>query len=142
MRIVNTHEGSGSSASGTTTCASQSCTAVTREGKPFCPVHVEDNPHAEWVVKQISDRAEEDAVVARGDTPVSGYNIKGLTSQAILQQLSEYGTRTKPRLCRELTLDRAVLDGYVEALLNRGLVVEGMTNRGTETLALRRRPLP
>jgi len=138
MRIEDRHEGATAYQSNTRACELQGCPNVTREGKPFCPEHVDLNPHALRVTQEIAQREAEDAIVAKGDTPVSGYNVRGLTAQAILQDLIEHGTRTKARICRELSLERSVLDGYVEALVEKGLIAEGLTQRGSETLSLRR----
>ena len=122
--------------SGARTCERQGCHQSTREGKPFCSEHVGLNPYALRIAQEIVKRDSEDAVVAAGNTPASGYNVQGLTAQAILQHLVEHGTRTKARLCRELILERKVLDGYVEALIKKGIVSEGMTRRGAATLIL------
>jgi len=138
MKLLPRHTGSTSYTSGARTCGDLGCTKATREGKPYCPDHVGKNSHANRVLQDIAKRTAEDQAVAAGITPVAGYNIRGITARAILQQLDEFGVRTKARLCRELTLERGVLDGYVKALLKRGLVVEGVNKRGVETLRLRR----
>jgi len=102
----------------------------------------EYNTHASQVLKEIATREAEDELVLRHDTPVSGYNISGITAQSIIQQLAEHGTRTAARLCRELSIDREVLDCYVEALVEQGCVTLGRTNRRNLTLTLRRRQGP
>jgi len=121
----------------TRVCGLPGCKLVTREAKPYCPEHVGKNAHAGRVLAEIARREEEDAAVATGGAPTS-YNLRGITSQSVIQQLTEHGTRTKERLCRELGLDRRVLDGYSNALLAVGAVVTGRTVRGSETLSLAR----
>lgn len=95
------------------------------------------NTYASKVLRLIEQRDEDDAFVLRKGTRPKDYNINGVTAQSILQQLRDKGTRTRERLCRELHLDRPVLDAYAEALIAAGLVLPGCTGRGCETLALR-----
>ena len=138
MRIITT-EGS-ASISCSRECEAVKCHETTREGKPFCPEHVELNPHAHRVAQEIARREREDRCVARGETSVEQMNTSGITAAAIMQCLGEKGTRTKARICRELNIESAVLDGYVEALSRKNLVVVGTTIRGNETLTLRSSP--
>ena len=138
MKVIPAHTGNTSYSSGARVCGAWGCKFTTREGKPHCPEHVQLNPHASRVLQDIAQRAAEDALVAKGDTPAEGCNIRGLTAQAILQKLDEHGTRTRARICRDLSLAREVLDGYATALVKRGLIVEGKTQRGSVTLSLHR----
>lgn len=117
-------------------CGFTGCSHGTREGKPFCPEHVELNEHAKKVLAHISARELEDAKVVDAKTKIKDYNVRGITARSIVQHLAEHGTRTKERLCRELGLERPVLDAYSEALIKRGLIHLGKTGRGSETLAL------
>jgi hypothetical protein len=136
MRIADRHEEMTRGSSRTRVCEAKGCSQTTREGKPYCSEHVELNPQAALIMATLARQEIDDSYVTRPGTPVSRYNIKGITAQAILQQLGEHGTRTYARLRRELTLDEDVLDGYAEALIREGLVVKGKTQRGNPTLAL------
>jgi hypothetical protein len=117
-------------------CELPGCKLTTRESKPFCPDHVGENTHAGKVLAEIARREAEDEMVLKGEAHPSVYNLRGITARSILQQLAEHGTRTKERLCRELGLERKVLDGYSDALMAKGAVVIGRTSRGSETLSL------
>jgi hypothetical protein len=125
-----------SSRSPVSRCEARSCGLYTREGKPFCPKHVDMNSYAMRVLESIERRAAEDMSVSLGKIPVSQYNINGITASAILQMLSESGPRTKVRLCRELAVDISIVDGYAKALIKKKLVVAGRTSRGIATLSL------
>jgi hypothetical protein len=127
---------SSSSRSPVTHCEVRSCGLYTREGKPFCPDHVDMNSYAMRVLRSIERRSAEDLAVSLGKTPVSKCNINGITARAILQNLSENGPRTKIRLCRDLAVDISVVEGYAKALIKRKLVVAGKTGRGIATLVL------
>lgn len=138
MRLADRHQGPTAYQSSARTCEAPGCRMNTREGKPYCLDHVELNPHAKQVTQEIAQKEAEDSVAANGGTPASGYNTRGITASAILQHLAEHGTRTKARLCRELVLERKVLDGYAEVLIRNGLLEAGTTQRGNETLSLPR----
>jgi hypothetical protein len=110
------------------------CSATTREGKPFCPDHVVDNPYVQSILHTMATRrAEEDEVRKRGADAV---NIGGLTAKELVLHQSLHGARTVERLSRELQLDAAVLKGYVRALTNTGQIAVGRTNRGSTIVRL------
>lgn len=137
MRVADRNEGNASYHSQTRRCAARDCPGSTREGKPFCSEHVGLNSYASEVMQKIAQRDAEDALALSPNTAPEDYNVAGVTAQSILQQLEERGTRTKERLCRELGLDRELVDAYADALIMRGLVRIGRTGRGCETLSLR-----
>jgi len=138
MKVIDPHYGATSYTAGPRSCEARNCAASTREGKPYCPKHYKLNSYADKVLKEIAQREAEDAVVLDQTTPSASYSIAGITPRSILQKLNEVGTRTRAKLCKELALDRRVLDGYAEALIRENLVVEGRTARGGETLSLHR----
>ena len=110
------------------------CSATTREGKPFCPDHVVDNPYVQSILHTMAERAaEEDEVRKRGAEAV---NVTGLTAKELVLHLSLHGARTVERLSRELQLDATVLKGYVGALTTDGKVAIGRTNRGSTIVRL------
>lgn len=122
-----------SSRTGPNFCEFDGCKETTREGKPYCSNHVELNLYASEVVAHLERRAQEDG---RARRQVRGINTGGVTATELLQNIADHGPRTKERLCRELNIDRAALDGYVEALRVKGLVTVGLTKRGSETVDL------
>jgi len=118
-------------------CKIDGCELTTREGKPFCPEHIDETPYVRALLESIADRNAEDEKVRKREIDPEDYNLCGITAQSILQQLRNYGTRTRVRICRELMLDKKTLDGYADALARADLVVLGSTHRGCETLSLR-----
>ena len=62
--------------------------------------------------------------------------LAGLTARELVLHLSLHGARTVERLSRELQLDPKVLDGYVSALVSKGAVTLGRTNRGSTVVRL------
>lgn len=127
-----------SSLSNTRTCSEDDCKSATREGKPYCPEHVELNPHSRIVVAEIARRQAEDERIRLGKTEPGDVNLSGITAKEILQNLDDHGPRTIQRLCRELSIGAPVLNGYVEALGDRGLIVIGRTSRGSVMVSLRK----
>ena len=123
-------------------CEAPGCLGKTREGKAYCSEHVEMNTYASKVIEAIARRDAEDALVVRANSRPKDYNVDGVTARSILQQLEESGTRTKKRLCLELHLEPGVLDAYTTALVKKGLVRLGRTNRGGETLTLPKTAAP
>jgi len=121
--------------SGTTRfCRSSGCVQTTREGKPFCPDHVEHHPYVQEILGTLAEReAEEERVRTTGAPAV---DPTGLTARELVLHLSLHGARTLERLARELQLDPAVVDGYVDALVERGLIALGRTNRGSTVVRL------
>ena len=76
---------------------------------------------------------EEERVRQRGFKAV---NPSGLTARELVLHLSLHGARTVERLSRELQLDTKVLDGYVGALVRKGVISLGRTNRGSTVVRL------
>lgn len=136
MKVIASHYGNTSYSAGVRSCGAYNCVKSTREGKPYCPKHYELNSYADKVLKEIAKKVAEDAVVLDKSTAPSDYNIDGITARSVLQKLKEVGTRTRAKLCRELSVKPKVLDGYTKALVRAKLVVEGRTNRGGGTLSL------
>lgn len=124
---------SGSSTS-SRACAEPNCTDSTREGKPYCPDHVERHSYVQEILAILAAReAEEERV--RTDGPVA-VDPSGLTAQELLLHLSLHGSRTVERLSREFQLDSRVMHDYVDALSERGQVVLGRTTRGSTVVRL------
>jgi len=115
-------------------CRSHGCDQSTREGKPYCPDHVEEHPYVQEILSTLQRREEEEARVrSRGSRAV---DPSGLTARELVLHLSLHGARTVERLSRELQLDPKVLDGYVSALVSQGAVSLGRTNRGSTVVRL------
>lgn len=123
-----------STSSTTRFCDVPGCTQTTREGKPYCPDHVDHHPYVQSILSMLADReSEEERVRQRGFKAV---NPSGLTARELVLHLSLHGARTVERLSRELQLDTKVLDGYVGALVRKGVIALGRTNRGSTVVRL------
>ena len=123
-----------SATSTTRSCKAPGCHATTREGKPYCPEHVEFHPYVQEIL-EILDRREEEEQLVRKRGP-SAVDPEGLTAKELMLHLSLHGSRTVERLSREFQLDATVMGNYVRALRNRGLVVLGRTTRGSTVVRL------
>lgn len=116
------------------TCSKRGCFEPTRERKPYCTEHVNELPYVQSVLAKIEERDRELAAVAkRGFRAV---DPEGLNAAEILLQLSLFGERTVPRLCRDLQLELDVAEGFAYALARRGMVTLGHTSRGHAKLEL------
>ena len=118
----------------TTHCEAPRCHASTREGKPYCPEHVELNPYIRELMAQLASREREEANV--GKLGARAVDLEGITAQEILQHLRVHGSRTLKRLARELNISLKVLQGYTRALERRKLIALTQTDRGGKILHL------
>ncbi len=120
--------------SNTRSCESETCMKTTREGKPFCPDHVEHHAYVQSILHILSEReAERDRVRQQGPSAV---DPMGLTAQELVLHLSLHGSRTVERLSREFQLESAVIHNYVAALKSQGKVILGRTTRGSTVVRL------
>ena len=123
-----------STSSTTRACEREGCMQTTREGKPFCPDHVEHHTYVRSILKVLEEReAEREAVRRHGPKAV---DLAGLTAQELVLHLSLHGSRTVERLSREFQLDSEVIKGYVNALQIKGTVILGRTTRGSTVVGL------
>ena len=118
----------------TRSCEQPSCFKSTREGKPFCPDHVEQHSYVKNILGILAEReAEEERVRKSGPEAV---DIEGLTATELVLHLSLHGSRTVERLSREFQLESRVMQNYVQALEIQGKVVLGRTTRGSTVVRL------
>lgn len=115
-------------------CEYAGCTKTTREGKPYCPDHVDNHPYVQSILHVLAEReAETDRVRTHGADAV---DPAGLTAQELVLHLSLHGSRTVERLSREFQLESKVIENYVKALRREGKVVVGRTTRGSTVVRL------
>jgi hypothetical protein len=120
---------------------SVTCGKATREGKAYCPDHVEHNPYVAALLAQWSKK-EDDDEVAKKNGAVSGQkrrytvNLDGITAQDLVAHLRTHGPRTEERLCRELHIDLFTLRGYIGAMRRKRMVALGHTKRGSTVVKL------
>jgi hypothetical protein len=116
-------------------CRHGDCEAMTREGKPYCPDHVDVHPYVRNLLDALAGRrAEEERVRSAGADAV---DMDGITAREVVLHLSLHGARTIERISRELQIDGEIVTGYVAALDERDLIVTSATNRGSTVVKLR-----
>ncbi len=116
-------------------CDIPGCTESTREGKPYCPNHVDCLPYVQEVLSRLAERdAQDEAVSKRGPRAVDVES--SLTVQEILLHLELHGPRTEERLVREVNIDAKTLGGYLRALVKRKIIKLGHTKRGSVLVKL------
>lgn len=121
-------------------CHAEGCGAATREGKFFCTDHVEMHPYVTQIVNDLEQRDADDADAAKRHRTGRGkVNLLGMTARDLIMHLAVHGMRTRERLCRELNIDPATLNGYLEAMRAKRLVSFGHTKRGSDTVKLTRK---
>lgn len=123
-------------------CDAPGCVERTREGKPYCPDHVDYHPYVQELISRLAERdAQDEAVQKRGARAVD--MEASLTVQEIILHLELHGPRTEERLVREVNLDARTLNGYLRALAKRKIITFGRTKRGSVTVKLvTTRPAP
>jgi len=134
---------------GTRFCEVPACTQTTREGKPFCPDHVDHNPYVQDILEHLAvredeeDRAKREAIRLRGN-PRSKLrdfaDLDGPTAKMLIQYLEIHGAKTMERLARDLQLDDDVLNMFVRALVNANRVDLDYTKRGSQVVRLLNQP--
>lgn len=115
-------------------CNAKGCDEGTREGKPYCPDHVDQNDYVRDLLAKL-DAKEKEAVAVRkkGQRVIDNDSI---TLQEIVQDLNIHGPRTIARLCRDTQLDHDVLIGYIDRLEKEGRVKKFRTGRGNDSVKL------
>ncbi len=116
----------------TVRCEAPRCSQRTRDGKPYCPEHVELLPYVQELQAALAEQqAEQRRVASRGARAV---DPDGLTARELLLQLDLYGDRTVERLARDLQLDVDLVHAYAKALARHGRVSLSQTRRGHVSL--------
>lgn len=126
------------STSGTRLCDVPGCRETTREGKPYCPDHVEMNPYVQQLLSMLSTQEEERdrASQAKARNRSTKIDLNGENVQAILRELKAYGERTFERLARDTQIPVDVVEQICKALKRKKLVVLGKTKRNSQTARL------
>lgn len=109
-------------------CFAERCDLRTRDGKPYCPDHVELHPYVQELQAMLAEqRGEIERVERRG---VRAVDPSGLTANELMLQLKLYGDRTVERLARDLQLPPEVVEAYARGLAREGKVSLSHTRRG------------
>jgi len=118
-------------------CNEPTCDRATREGKPFCPDHIEQQPYVAKLMARLERRdVEQERVRKRGGRAV---DVEGPTSQEILDYLRLHGQRTFPRIALDLNISIALTEIYLYALRRKGQVSIDQNRRGVGVAKLRPR---
>ena len=115
-------------------CDVGGCFNSTREGKPYCPEHVDQHPYVQAILGILQQREDEENLVRRRGS--AAVDPGGLTAKELVLHLSLHGSRTVERLSREFQLETRVMQGYVNALKVQGVLVTGRTTRGSTVVRL------
>lgn len=127
--------GGAGSGSSTRECGIPGCNETTRELKPYCPDHVDDNPYVQEIINALSaNKKEQDNVLEKGPEAV---DLEGMTASAIRLLLTNHGARTVERLSRDLSLEATIVKKYVDSLVNEGQVTLGRTTRGSTIVRIK-----
>lgn len=109
-------------------CSEPGCTRPTRERKPFCTEHISRSTYVRGLLETLESVESERAKVRRRGS--RAVDPGGITAQEILRELRQHGDRTSQRLSRDLKLEVAVIDAYLEALARQGEIDLRPGNRG------------
>jgi hypothetical protein len=127
--------GARSATSGTRFCEVPQCTETTREGKPYCPEHVDHHPYVQQLLQDLAEQEDERERAAKKGA-VDKVDLEGENAKAILRELQHHGERTLERLARDTKLPLEAVRTIGEALKRKNLVTFGQTKRKDETLKL------
>ena len=106
-------------------CREPFCYARTREGKPYCPKHLERMPYVKAIIEEHTARVAE----ANGSPTISGHY-----DDDILVMIKTIGPRTTAGLSRDLGIPEVVVKRIIT---NMKTVRLGRTKRGLITVELR-----
>ena len=119
-------------------CEIPGCEQTTREGKRFCPDHVEVHPYAKGIVDDLA--AVEAEELRMNELGWQAVDINGLMVGEILLSLQQQNPRTEERLARETRIELETLRVYIQALVHHGLVHLGESHRRRVTVTLGPKP--
>lgn len=132
-RIILPEGGNGPG--GPRTCGAAGCEKTTREQKPFCPDHVDQNPYVREIMGALSESdAERKSVKKKGPKAV---HLGGIVVNEIILHLELHGRRTVERLAKELQVDIKTLNPYLTRLKKEGKIVFGTNRRKNTTVGLK-----
>jgi len=117
-----------------TRCSHPKCDKTTREGKPFCPLHVEDHRYVQHVLAALEARAAEVALIQRQGA--RAVRVTGPTAREVLSFLKFTGRASVERIAHERKLPTEVVMAVVQVLDKLELVTTGRTRRGSLTVRL------
>lgn len=106
-------------------CGAHGCGQRTNDRKPYCARHVHLNPYASELYVRLELQALRDRQVAGGDSP----DLFGSTANEIKTHLRDRGESSAAGIASRLNLPRAVVDAYVRALQDAGVLCARATKK-------------
>lgn len=127
--------GAGNATSGTRLCDAPGCTETTREGKPYCPDHVDHHPYVQQLLQHLAEQEDErERATKKGGA--DKVDLEGENAKAVLRELQQHGERTLERLARDTKIPVKAVEAIGEALQRRKLSTSSQTSRKDKTIKL------
>ena len=121
----------GGSHKGTGHCAKTGCPNTTREGKPYCPLHIEEGWYIQDILAELDRREAEIERLKNGGTiDRDGHLVR---EALILLRLSSY---TSKNLARRLDVPHEAAERLIHLLVRWKFANKGATERGDVTICL------
>lgn len=115
-------------------CDIEGCENTTREGKPFCPDHIDHLPEVSRIKQRLAAVEDEITLVKRYGA--HAVDVDGFTAHEILHYLDQYGGRTIARMARDFGMEAEVMGYYVRKLKRKKLVKTKPSRRDGTLVAL------
>lgn len=118
-------------------CDVAGCFSATREGKPYCPEHVEEADYVKAIVERLKAQEREiKKVFKRGHRAV---DINGPIVPEIIGYLRANGSKTRQRMERECLAGQLAGIGceYIRAMRRAKLITTAISRRGLTVVTLR-----
>ena len=126
------HFGPNSYVSRSRDCSASGCMNSTREGKPFCPDHVEMHPYVQEVVAFRKLRDAEIVRIADGRQVADD----SLLFKEIIIHITNLGSKTVERLACDLMIDIEAIKKLIKAMKRQKLIKIGRSKRGSTVVRL------
>jgi len=124
---------------GPTYCQAPGCKEPTREGKPYCSIHIEKSSYVQDLLNRLSGRETEEEMAREGRIEeYLEHSPSSSVVQEILTTLRMRGERTTAALAKELLMDEKAIRGYINYLVKQGKVVIRPIRRGGVSVRLSR----
>lgn len=108
------------------------CSQLTREGKPYCPEHVDHHPYVRKILAILDARSQE-----KKSLETKEGKARGNFDEEIISYLQVYGPRTMERLSRELNIPKFSLVKIIKSMKTKKLVKTSSNKRHSTIVRLR-----
>jgi hypothetical protein len=108
------------------TCVEPGCEKKTREGKPYCPDHVDKSLYVQDLFSQMAAHKDEKDKARLGQQDLRQHlelHPDSMPIKEMLLALKLRGPQTTHSLSRELQLEQEVIMAYVDYLVSEGKVI-------------------